>query len=96
MNRRRFLGGLVAAATVGPARRAHAAALSFGPASFDVTPTSALIWLRASARAQVRVEYGTNADLADAARTPPVTATEATDYTVVTELAGLTPYTEYF
>ena len=96
MNRRRFLGGLLAATAFAPVGRAHAAALSFGPASFDVTATSALVWVRASGGAQVRIEYGTNADLTDAAMTPPVPATGATDYTVVTELVDLTPDTEYF
>ena len=96
MNRRRFLGGLIAAATLAPSRRVHAASLSFGPASFDVTPTSALVWLRASAGAQVRVEYGTSASLAGATMTTPVLATEATDNTVVSHLVGLTPDTEYF
>lgn len=96
LSRRRFLGGLAAAATLTPSRRAHAASLSFGPASFDVTSTAALVWLRATASAQVRVEYGTSADLAGAALTTPVAATEATDGTVVTDLSGLTPDTEYF
>ena len=97
MNRRRFLGGMVAAGALAHSRRAHAAAaLSYGPASFEVTSTSALVWLRASARAQVRVEFGTSATLAGATMMAPGLATPASDYTVVTGLGGLTPDTEYF
>jgi alkaline phosphatase D len=96
VNRRRFLGGLVAAAAIAPARRAHAATLSFGPASFDVTATSALVWLRAAAGARVRLEYGTSAELDGATLTAPVVATEATDYTVVSDLTDLAPDTPYY
>ena len=96
ITRRQFIGGMAAAATVARHDTAHAAKLSFGPASFDVTSTSALIWLRPNGKAQVQVEYGTQASLAGATLTAPMASTDATDYTVVTELSGLTPGTEYF
>ena len=43
ITRRQFIGGMAAAATVAAHDTAHAAKLSFGPASFDVTSTAALI-----------------------------------------------------
>lgn len=95
ITRRQFIGGVAAAATVAQHGAAHAAKLSFGPASFDVTSTSALIWLRPNGKALAQVEYGTQASLTDATLTAPVPATDATDYTVVIELTGLTPGTEY-
>jgi alkaline phosphatase D len=69
--------------------------LTFGPASFDVTATSALLWHRTDAPSQLRVEYGTSATVLDRS-VGPVAATHATDFTVVTELTGLSPATTYF
>jgi len=95
IGRRAFLAGAAAAAVARPPA-AQATAFSFGPASFDVTPTSALVWVRAEGRARVHVEYGTRGDLAGATATSPVSATLATDFTAVTELTGLRADTEYF
>ena len=95
ISRRGFLGGATAALAVGRARPARAALLSFGPASFDVTSTSALVWHRTDGATRVRVEYGTSATQLDRAA-PAVSVTEATDFTLVTELTGLTPATSYF
>jgi alkaline phosphatase D len=94
LTRRRFLAG-TAAAVVLP-RVAHAAGFAFGPASFDVTPTSALIWLATEDDAEVRVEYGTQPDLGHATVTPAVPTPFETDYTAVVELDRLAPDTEYF
>ena len=96
MNRRRFLGGLVAAATLATSRPGHPASLSFGPASFDVTATSALVWLRAVPGARVRLEYGTTTELDGATLTEPVVAADATDSTVLSDLSDLAPDTQYF
>ena len=97
IRRRDFLaGGLAAAATLGRPRRASAAAFSFGPASFDVTAASALIWLRTDGLARVHVEYGTRADLGDGVTSVALPARDATDFTVVTTVSGLSPDTEYF
>lgn len=98
ISRRAFLRRM-AVAFVAPlvgSKVAHAAKLSFGPACFDVTSKSALIWLRPSGKAHVQVEYGTQPALGGAAVTPLVDAAATTDYTVVTELRGLVPDTEYF
>jgi phosphodiesterase/alkaline phosphatase D-like protein len=53
--------------------------LSFGPASFEVTSTSALIWLRASSACQVQIEYGTESAFRGATVTPPVEAGSSAD-----------------
>ncbi|MGH2359378.1 MAG: alkaline phosphatase D family protein [bacterium] len=97
IGRRAFLRGMAITSVAGCAsldlRRPK---LTFGPACFDVTSTSALIWLRPSSNVQVQVEYGTQPALGEAAVTLPVSASSTTDYTVVTELRGLVPDTEYF
>ena len=97
LSRRAFLAGLAATsvagcATVGLGRPQ----LTFGPASFEVTSMSALVWLRTSGPARVQVELGRRATLEDAVPAGPFEATAVTDYTVVTELQGLEPDTEYF
>jgi alkaline phosphatase D len=95
ISRRAFLGGAAATLAIGRARPARAAVLSFGPASFDVTSTSALVWHRTDAATRVRIEYGTSATHLDRAL-PAVSVTNASDFTVVSELGGLTPATPYF
>ncbi|MGH7389658.1 MAG: alkaline phosphatase D family protein [Candidatus Rokuibacteriota bacterium] len=98
LSRRTFVKGIAAAsaATLAAPGAAHAARLSFGPASFDVTSNSALVWLRPDGRTWVQVEYSTRSDFSGASLTASVTATPDTDYAVATELTGLAPDTEYF
>ena len=95
ISRRAFLGGAAATLLTGRARPASAAVLSFGPASFDVTSTSALVWHRTDGPTRLRIEYGTSATHLDRAKLP-VSVTGATDFTMVTELTGLSPATPYF
>jgi alkaline phosphatase D len=61
-----------------------------------VTSRSALVWLRARGRSEIRVEYGPDPGLANASVSPPVEATPDSDYTVTYELTSLVPDSEYF
>jgi alkaline phosphatase D len=69
--------------------------VQYGPAAFEVGPTSALVWHRLPGPGRLGVEYARDADFAGAARTPFVEATADTDYTVVLALDGLEPGREY-
>jgi alkaline phosphatase D len=69
---------------------------SFGPATTDVTASSALVWLRPRGPARVQVEYGLARDFAGAALTSPVDAMSDRDFTVTVELTDLQPGHEYF
>ncbi len=73
-----------------------AAGFSFGPASGEVASRAALAWLRAQGRSLIRVEYGSDHELASASVTSPVEATAEADYTTVVEITGLLPGREYF
>ncbi|HYE91305.1 MAG TPA: alkaline phosphatase D family protein [Terriglobales bacterium] len=95
IGRRAFLAGAAAAAVVRPGT-AHAAAFSFGPASFDVTTSSALVWLRAEAPGRVHVEYGTHPEVDRVSTTPRFAAGADTDFTVALPVTRLRPDTEYF
>ncbi len=62
----------------------------------DVTPTSAVVWTRASAPCLVSVLYGTLPNLANAIESAPQTALAARDQTVRIVLNGLGPATRYY
>ena len=72
-----------------PPVSAEPAAFAFGPASFDVTTNSALVWLRPHGETEVRVEYGTLPLLGQATLTTAATASVQNDSIVVTELDRL-------
>jgi alkaline phosphatase D len=73
-------------------RRANAAfALRFSPAAFDATQNSVLIWVRGSAAARVRVDFGIEAAPARLARGPSVTLSRDSDYSAAIPLTGLAP-----
>ena len=94
ITRRGFLAALAAAASRPGV--AHAAGFAFGPASFDVTASSALIWLCTEEDAEVRVEYGAQPRLGHATVSATVPAIFENDYTAVIALERLAPDTEYF
>jgi alkaline phosphatase D len=101
LGRRAFLESAVAGMAGTLAGCARPAGLgtpgfSFGPAATDVTATSALVWLRPSGPASVRVEYGLSGDLAGAGLTSPIDAVAERDFTVAVEVTGLEPGRDYF
>ena len=69
--------------------------VAYGPAAFEVTPRSALVWHRLPGPGRLHVEYATNISVAQAVRTPAVAVTADTDYTVALPLDGLAPDREY-
>jgi alkaline phosphatase D len=83
------LGGCAAAG--GPPR----SRIDYGPAAFEVTARSALVWHRLPGGGRLHVEYATDAGFAQAGRTPAVEATVDGDYTVALPLEGLAPGREY-
>jgi alkaline phosphatase D len=95
ISRRAFIGGGLAAVAVARQAVARVSIFPFGPACFDVTATSALIWCRTDGPAPVHVAYGTTATNLDQLSAP-TAATESTDFTAVVELTGLRPATGYF
>lgn len=69
--------------------------MHYGPAAFEVTSRSTLVWHRLQGAGRLHVEYATDADFVSAARTPTVEVTDATDFTATQALAGLAPGREY-
>ena len=70
--------------------------LTFGPASTDITATSALVWLRADGNRRIGVEYALNPDFSNSRMTPVVTARDSSDFTTLHRLSPLLPDREYF
>lgn len=99
LDRRSVLRGLALAPAAALAacagRPTTGAAVHYGPAAFEVTSRSALVWHRLQGPGRVHVEYATDADFVSAARTPTVEVTDATDFTATQALAGLAPGREY-
>jgi alkaline phosphatase D len=77
-------------------RTAAVSPVQYGPAAFEVTSRSALVWHRLQGAGRVHVEHATDADFASAVRTSAVEAAEGTDFTVTHALDGLAPGREYF
>ena len=69
---------------------------SFGPASTAITPTTALVWLRADGPRRLQVEYSLKPDFSKSKLTSPISANAASDFTTIHRLAGLVPDREYF
>ena len=67
-----------------------------GPMLGNVKDNSASIWVRVAPRTSVRVVAAQDAKLTDGIASETKVATAATDYTVVLELKGLSPSTDYF
>jgi alkaline phosphatase D len=70
--------------------------ITHGIASGDVTPTSAVIWARASGRAQMHVEIDTEPTFGHAKSRGSAEAVEATDFTAHLVVDGLQPSTRYW
>ena len=70
--------------------------LTHGVASGDVTASSAVVWARASARAQMHVEVAEDPGFARVKSTRSAAATEATDFTAQIVLSGLSAETRYW
>lgn len=75
---------------------ACAGAFEHGVASGDVTASSAVLWTRADAAGEVRVQLATNTQFNPPAGEYVMTATEATDLTVKFDIDGLSPATTYY
>ncbi len=98
----RYLAALLLLTILTPAI-SHASEASFegyrrvmqGPMVGAVGPSSARIWMRVSGEHPVAIELGTDPGLRGAVVTAPVLPSRANDYTVVVELAGLEPSTQY-
>lgn len=67
-----------------------------GPLIGSVTPTSALIWTRASGSFPVLIEYATDKDMAGAQKSPAIEATSEDDYVAILHLDDLRPNTRYY
>lgn len=72
------------------------AGFAFGPASAEVTSTSALVWLRTRAKRRVQVEYSLERELSNALVTPFAEATAESDYTVTIDVTRLLSGRQYF
>ena len=70
--------------------------VTHGVASGDVTASSAVVWARASARAQMHVEVADDPGFVGVKSTRSAAATEATDFTAQILLSGLAPETRYW
>ena len=70
--------------------------LTHGIASGDVTDSSAVIWARASDRAQMHVEIATNPAMEGAKSGEAAQASPETDFTAQLTVAGLEPDTRYW
>jgi len=70
--------------------------ITHGIASGDVTPTSAVIWARASSKAQMHVEIDTEPTFGHAKSHGSAKADEATDFTSHLVVDGLQPSTRYW
>jgi alkaline phosphatase D len=82
------LGGCAAAGGPPPA-------IDHGPAAFEVTSRSALVWHRLRGGGRLHVEYTAEGAAGQVWRTPTVAVTADTDYTVALPLEGLGPGREY-
>lgn len=100
VTRRAFLGGAAAALALAgwpeSARGGATPGFSFGPMSTDVTPNSALVWLRADGRRRLAVQFARRPDFSAARKTEEVAAGQASDFTALFRLDGLAPGTQYF
>ena len=67
--------------------------IEYGPATFEVSARSALVWHRLSAPGRVQIEY--TAVGGGPARTPPVDVTADSDLTATVALEGLVADREY-
>ena len=70
--------------------------LSFGCASGDVTPSGAVVWLRAEGESSVSVQYGREPDLERFASVTPVHVTKETDFCAKIMIDGLEPLRTYY
>jgi alkaline phosphatase D len=101
--RNRLLIGVVVAAVASATKASISAdsprtslVITHGIASGDVTPTSAVIWARASARAEMHVEIATDPAFAHPQSRGSADAREATDFTAHLTVDGLQPATRYW
>ncbi|HEU4371272.1 MAG TPA: alkaline phosphatase D family protein [Methylomirabilota bacterium] len=69
--------------------------VDYGPAAFEVTSRSALVWHRLRGGGRLHVEYAIDAGFTQVRRTPVVEATAESDYTVALPLEGLAAGREY-
>ena len=92
--------GMAGGVAVGGGTRASSApnalVLTHGVASGDVTASSAVVWARASGRAQMHVEVSADSDFAGVKSTRSAAATSAGDFTAQIVLRGLEPETRYW
>lgn len=70
--------------------------LSLGYAAGDITPTGALLWLRAESNRPVSIQYGKDPALKEFSSTGPVTPSGEHDFTAKLLLEGLEPGTTYY
>jgi alkaline phosphatase D len=93
-----FAAGAAAAgrAVISADGRPEALVITHGIASGDVTTTSAVIWARASARAQMHVEIDTDKAFSHPKSRGSADALEATDFTAHLTVDGLQPATRYW
>ncbi len=109
LNRREFLRVLGKASIAMPALIGQSACappfvdapdrgtgLSLGYTAGDITPDSALIWLRAAPDSLVSVRYGKDPGLTHFAVTDPFKVQEDSDHTVKIALRGLEPGSTYY
>lgn len=91
-------GALIGSALGSPATAAppEPLTLTHGMASGDVTPTSAVIWGRASGPARMHVEYSTDPGLAAARSSGATAVDETSDFTGTVRLDRLDPGTRYY
>jgi alkaline phosphatase D len=101
-SRRRFLrgsAGLATALAAGllSARARAEGAFSHGAAAFDVTDTSALVWVRGSVAGQgVALNVSTSSAFEQSVSMAPIELDQAQDLIHVFDVTGLQPDTEYF
>src|SRR5919201_3556206 len=93
-----FAAGAAAAgrAVISADGRPEALVITHGIASGDVTTTSAVIWARASARAQMHVEIDTDKAFSHPKSRGSADALEATDFTAHLTVDGLQLATRYW
>jgi len=100
MRRFWFLGLMVFIAFMGGVSLSgislQAPLLTHGIASGDVTPTSAIVWGRANGPTTLTVEYSTDENFANAARSQPLNVAEPTDFTGQITIKDLKPATRYY
>ena len=95
-----WLGGMVvaivAAGSVPTESVVEPLVLTHGVASGDVTPSSAVIWARASGEAQMHVEIAADAGFEGVKSSRSAAATESTDFTAQIKVEGLEADTRYW